>query len=51
MDYEISVGIRRGESGLKERIDAELVAEKPAIDAPLRDCRVPRLPQPVSVSP
>ncbi|MBV8909823.1 MAG: quinoprotein dehydrogenase-associated putative ABC transporter substrate-binding protein [Gammaproteobacteria bacterium] len=50
MDYEISVGVRRGARGLKERIDAALVAQKPAIDALLRQYRVPRLPQTLTVS-
>jgi mxaJ protein len=50
MDYDISVGIRRGVPGLEERIDAALAAEKPAIDALLREYRVPRLPQSVEVA-
>jgi mxaJ protein len=50
MEYEISVGIRRGARGLKERIDAALAAEQPAIDALLSEYRVPRLPSPLAVS-
>ena len=50
MDYEISVGIRRGEHELQERIDSALAAERPAIDALLSEYRVPRLPQPLTVS-
>jgi mxaJ protein len=49
MDYDISVGVRRGMPGLEERIDAALAAEKPAIDALLREYRVPRLPESVEV--
>jgi mxaJ protein len=50
MDYEISVGVRRGARGLKGRIDAALVAEKPAIDALLKQYRIPRLPQTLTVA-
>jgi mxaJ protein len=41
MAYDISVGVRRGDAALTQRIDAALEAEKPAIDALLRRYHVP----------
>lgn len=45
MAYDISVGVRRDEAELQQRIDAALETEKPAIDALLRKYQVPQIPQ------
>ncbi len=42
MAYDISVGVRRDDTALQQRIDAALQAEQPAIAALLRQYRVPQ---------
>jgi mxaJ protein len=53
MAYDISVGVRRGDRVLTQRIDAALQAERPAIDALLKSYHVPRarMPQTADGSP
>ncbi len=41
MAYDIALGVRRDEDQLRERLDAALMAEKPAIDALLREYHTP----------
>lgn len=44
MSYDICVGVRRDDGALRQRLDAALEAEEPAIAALLRKYRVPQLP-------
>jgi quinoprotein dehydrogenase-associated probable ABC transporter substrate-binding protein len=41
MAYDIALGVRRDDDRLRDRLDAALIAEKPAIDALLREYHVP----------
>jgi mxaJ protein len=42
MVFDVSLGVRRGETGLRDRLDAALVRLKPRIDALLDEYGVPR---------
>lgn len=44
MAFDIAMGVRRGDSALRDRINGILTREKPAIDAILRDYHVPLEP-------
>jgi len=46
MAYSISVGVRRGDTVLRDRVDAVLEQEKPRLDALLRGYHVPLSPAP-----
>jgi mxaJ protein len=49
MTYDISMGVRRDDPQLQQKISALLAKEKPAIDAILREYHVPLVPSPASI--
>jgi mxaJ protein len=51
LEFDIAVGVRNGDTGLRDEIDAALVRRKSAIQAILREFGVPRIEVPEAEAP